>query len=127
MKNITELKSDLNHFTSTEAYHRYSRNLVLTDGALYLANNAECFWLFDIVDSIIGTEYTKNEDFLFVKVQKEKNNSCWVRIEDGNGERIYAQEIEYTDFPMDEYSFFVQKTSDMENNNFYVAMLTSEY
>lgn len=127
MKNITELKSDLNHFTSTEAYHRCSRNLVLTDGALYLANNAECFWLFDIVDSIIGTEYTKNEDFLFVKVQKEKNNSCWVRIEDGNGERIYAQEIEYTDFPMDEYSFFVQKTSDMENNNFYVAMLTSEY
>ncbi len=35
--------AQLSHFTGTEKYHRISRRHLLTDGAKYLAEEAQCF------------------------------------------------------------------------------------
>jgi len=46
--------SQLGSFTGTEQYHRYSPlfpNLVLTDGVKFFAENADCFWLLDVIGS----------------------------------------------------------------------------
>jgi len=46
--------SQLNGFSGTESYHRFSvlfPNLVLTDGVKFLAENASCYWWLDIIGS----------------------------------------------------------------------------
>ena len=45
------LELNLRHFTGTEQYHRFHSRTVLTDGALYLAEVARCFWLMDVFAS----------------------------------------------------------------------------
>ena len=55
MKSIKEILAQLNNFTGTEKYHRFSSlfpNILLTDGANHLANQANCFWLMDIIASV---------------------------------------------------------------------------
>jgi hypothetical protein len=46
--------SQLDGFSGTEGYHRFSvlfPNLVLTDGVKFFAENAGCFWWLDIIGS----------------------------------------------------------------------------
>jgi hypothetical protein len=45
------LELNLKQFTGTEQYHRFHSSTVLTDGALYLAEVARCFWLMDVFAS----------------------------------------------------------------------------
>lgn len=119
------LKNGLAGFYGTESYHWLSERLTLTDGAKYLAEGAECYWLFDIVKSVIFTRFTKDEDFLNVKIEVEQGRGK-VSIDNGNGVVLYTQKLDYTDFPIDSYEFFVCKTT-MRNFPVYVAMLKSEY
>ena len=49
-----ELEHNLAHFSGTENYYVWSalfKRFVLTDGAQYLAEKAEAFWLMDSIDS----------------------------------------------------------------------------
>jgi hypothetical protein len=126
MKTPNELSVELSQFTGTVAYHRLSNKLVLTDGALHLAENAECFWLTDIVDSVLFGEINSHETFLVVKWKRNEKGGGVVEIEDGNYNLLYRQEIEFSDFPFGEYEFFVQQTAN-HNGQFYVALLKSEY
>lgn len=114
------LQNELDQFCGTLTYHRYSRKLVLTDGAKYLAENAGCFWFVDIIQSVLPAIHAT--DFLSVKLEKLPNDSAIVTITDGNEDVLYKQDIEYTDFPLDSAQVFVQNTGD-----FWVMMLTSEY
>jgi hypothetical protein len=52
MKNFDS--TQLAHFTDTEKYYRISRRHVLTDGANYLAEEAECFWMMDAIASHVS-------------------------------------------------------------------------
>ena len=123
MNTVEELKSGLANFCGTEAYHKYMPGMVLTDGALWLAQNAGCFWLMDIAWSVLGKPAVKASGFLAVKLKKTATTKgCTVRVEDGDENLLYSEKIGYTDFPFDEYTFFVQWGGD-----FWVAMLTSEY
>jgi hypothetical protein len=128
MQNVIDLQNNLENFHGTIAYHGLSKKLVLTDGALYLAENAECFWLFDIVNSVLFDAISKIETFLNVEVKRDDSGfGAEVSIDDGNGTVLYTQKIEYTDFPFNEFSFFVQQTRDGMDQPFYVAMLKGEY
>ena len=45
------LLAELAQFTGTQTYTRITRRHLLTDGARYLADQAECYWLMDAVAS----------------------------------------------------------------------------
>lgn len=127
MKNQNEIKSGLNQFYGTECYHRFSvlfRNLVLTDGAKYLADECQCYWLFDIIGSILidGKIASTFKHCSPVVVSIKKTGSRAVVTCGSENAPIYTQEIEYTDFPLDEYDFLVGYNGD----NLFVAMLFSE-
>lgn len=126
MQNVFDLEQNLSNFYGTISYHRHSKNLLLTDGALYLAENAECFWLFDIVDSVLSFGSIRNESFLNVRFLRDDKGEADVLIDDGNDNVLYKQHIEFSDFPFNDYSFFVQKTHNGKNDIF-VALLLSEY
>jgi hypothetical protein len=125
-KKIMHLESELSQFTGTEKYHRFSilfRSLVLTDGAKYLAEKAECYWLMDIIGSILPLISIKSGGFCGATIAKIKGTSGAVfTADDGNGNVFYTQKIPYTDFPLDEYKLYV-----CDNGNVWVILLPSEY
>ena len=121
-----ELQSNLAQFTGTEAYTRWSalfRNFVLTDGALYLAEQAGAYWLMDLIASHVGAY--RSESFVVAKLTK-KNRAWRVSIEDGNDTILASQKIGFSDFPLDEMTLYVIE-QPMEDGNVWVIMLPSEY
>ena len=124
MKTKDEILNELPNFYGTDGYTRWSalfRNFVLTDGALYLAENAGAFWLMDAIASHLGSY--KNEGFVVAKLLRAKASNAWIlRLEDGNDEVLADQIIEYSDFPLEEFTLYVIAQEDLR-----VILLPSEY
>lgn len=57
------LLEQLAYFTGTEKYHRIAPTVVLTDGAVFLAEQAGAFWLFDLYHSHLACSIDKAEEF----------------------------------------------------------------
>jgi hypothetical protein len=126
--NATELKADLAGFSGTEGYTKYLGGLMLTDGVRYLAENAGCFWLLDIIASY-QSKCRKDADLRemqFWKLTVNADDSAVVTCEDGNGNVKITQKMEYTDFPLSEVKVWVELGSVDLVNPAYVAMLPGE-
>ena len=111
----------LAQFTGTNGYHRMHGNFYLTDGAKYLAETAECFWLFDLYWSHIMSIIPSENEFTVLKLNVDGSKASAV-IENGNDNAIAGQEIEYTDFPLPSITLYCCWFGDG-----WVAMLPSEY
>ncbi len=124
----SELESALMQFTGTEGYTRWSslfRNFVLSDGALFLAEKAGAYWLFDAIASYYP-KY-KNESFVIAVMGKdtEYHGGGWMLriVDDIPSNTVFAtQKIEYSDFPLDEIKLYV-----LPQDNLRVILLPSEY
>ncbi len=126
MKTQSEIQRALGNFYGTEQYYGHSlpgcKTIQLTDGCAYLREAAECFWLFDIIASILGEPKIKPEEFLSIKL-KVKDNEAVFTADDGNNNILYTQKIEYTSFPLDEINLFLVKYTGTPA----IIMLPSEY
>ena len=118
MKKFDE--SQLSHFTGTERYYRISRRHLLTDGAKYMAEVVECFWMMDAVASHLS-EIGFEDWFVLIRVTVEGTRATMV-YEDGNGHERARQDIPFTDLPLTEQTLYA--CWDGEN---WVIMLPSEY
>lgn len=112
-----ELERNLPQFTGTEGYAKYHGGLLLTDGVVYLAQNAGCFWLLDIIWSVQSMVKVKREEFQSWKCTA-KNGKAVVECTDGNKNVLYTQKVDFTDIPLDEVTLYL-------TNN--VILLPSEY
>lgn len=126
-----ELELNLRQFTGIENYHKWSilfRSFVLTDGAKYLAENAGAYWLMDAVASHYGSY--KNEGFVIAVFGKNSEyHKGWTLrlVDDIPSTKVFAtQNIEYSDFPLDEISLYVIP-QDTELGKMWVILLPSEY
>jgi len=118
MKNITE--NDLRQFIGTQSYYRLMPNHLITDGAKFLADNAECYWLLDVISSYFPI-LSASDGFVLTELTVKESKAV-VRLEDGNGNVLVSQNIAWTDFPLPEvqlYSCF--------DGAVWVTMLPSEY
>lgn len=118
---MTNLETQLAHFTGTENWHRFNplmRHLLATDGAMYLAEKAEAYWLLDIIASLKLVPKCKNEPFITCRLVKDQNGGATFTATDGNKKKLYSQEIPFTDFPLDEITLYF-----IDN----VVLLPSEY
>lgn len=116
-----ELKRNLTQFHGTEMYHRHYLNanesILLTDGAVYIRDNAECHWLFDFMIACQQTEKLSGQAFQVWKI--EGNQQSWlITCEDGNKKPLYQKELEFTDFPLERFTIWLVNR---------IAMLPSEY
>jgi len=116
-----QLLCELSQFTGTNYYHRMYGNFYITDGAKYLAEKAECFWLLDLYWSHVMSIVPADNEFTVLKLTVQDNKASAV-IEDGNGNAIAGQEIEYTDFPLPSITLYCCWFGEG-----WVAMLPSEY
>lgn len=121
MENKTITKSELAQFTGSEYYYRF-HDMLLTDGAKYLAEKAECFWLMDVIWSHATEKgWFGQEDFITCKltVQDSVGN---VVFDDGNGNILATQQIPFTDFPLDKITLYI-----VRGEHYFVVMLPGEY
>jgi len=112
-------ENDLAQFTGTEHHYRYSPlfRTKLTDGAKYVADEAGAYWLMDIISSMQLDTRIRNEEFQVWELTVTGVSGV-VACGDGNGNEIYTQSIEYTDFPLSHIKFYFDDD---------VIMLPSEY
>ena len=122
MKTKSEILGTLPQYYGTEGYHRWSilfPKFVMTDGVKYLVDAAECYWLVDAIASHRNVYH--DSGFATAKLSV-KDSRGKLKILDGNDKVLARQEIPYTDFPLDEITLFV-----IDNGDFWVILLTSEY
>jgi len=117
----TNLKTNYRQFTGTTQYARLFAHLFLTDGAVFLADNAKAWWLMDVYASHLLHENGDSEPFTCLKLTVS-DSSAMVVIENGNEKVIAKQHIEYTDFPLHSITLYSCWGEDG-----WVVMLPSEY
>ena len=112
-------KSDLAQFTGTEKYYiHWTGKLVYTDGINYLIEKGNCYWFIDVIASHQTTKEVREEQFQAWKLIKNEKGGGVITVDDGNDNIIATQELEYVDFPFDEYIVYCIDG---------VILLTSEY
>lgn len=127
MKTKQEILAELPNFYGTEQWHRYSPvlfpNVLLTDGALFIAESCDAYWLMDVISSHLPSV---KDTFAVALLTKEGVNAhgAVVSLQDDIPPNVTytTQAIEYTDFPLDKIKFYV--SYDGEN---WVILLPSEY
>lgn len=130
MEQPTITPGELSQFTGTEHYYRVSPihgNLVLTDGVKYLCERAQCYWLVDIVASYQYKLTSEPFQVWTLGIDADEMRGS-VRCEDGNGNILVRQELEYTDFPIETgITLFLEEGGIGPLGPVYmVLMLTSE-
>lgn len=130
-------ESVLNQFTGTESYHNFSpifRNVVLTDGAKYVADNGGkhgAYWLMDAIASQIPLAAKKHPmcrgmQFWELKVNQKKHSAVLTCVPDSGMKPVVTQRIPYTDFDLPHIKLYVQP-GEVGDFRVWVIMLPSEY
>lgn len=121
--------ADLEAFTGTTRWYRHQPHLLLTDGARYAAQELRCYWLYDIIWSVLPAIRDQAQGYAVVELTKAgTDHEAVVTIRDATGEEddarvIHRQAIPYTDFPWPTFTVFVGPGGDQE----WVILLPSEY
>ena len=107
MTDTHKLLNDLQHFTGTENWYKNPLfpNYLYTDGVKYLAEQASCYWLIDYVFSNQIDAKIKREEFQTWTI-RTKDNQAIIIVEDGNDNIVKQFNLEYTDFPLKEFTLW---------------------
>lgn len=119
-----DLEAALEQFTGTERYHRHFGGLLLTDGAKFLADQAGCYWLYDIVASVFSKLCLEEFAAVTLTVDLDKKRGVVV-IEDGNDRELYRQAIPSTDFPLEKVALYL--CGEVGGRREKVLLLPGEY
>jgi hypothetical protein len=118
---LAELESNLCHFTGTSKYYRLLPTFLVTDGVKYLMDQAGCYWLTQLYGSHLLNIDFNVHPFTVLKLVR-KSHGAEVAIEDGNGNVLARQYLDYTDFPLNEFTLYA-----CWSEAYWVCMLPSEY
>ncbi len=98
-----EIKNKLDQFTGTENYYKHPlTKIVYTDGVRAMAQICQAYWLIDACISWQLDKKVCEQEFQVFKLKVNSDKSAILTIEDGNYNIVATQEIEFTDFPLDE-------------------------
>jgi len=146
-----EALTRLDGFTGTEHYYQHSPKLVYTDGVKHLVQNADAYWLLDLIGSYQGI--ASHDDMLkdlqfwtlrpyptdpaasprfknLLAMHLEPHPSAYALCERDSGNPAILQEIATTDFPFDtlpEAKIWVGPTELGNGKIVNVAYLPSEH
>ena len=115
---LAQFNAELRHFTGSDTVyrHNFSRG-TYTEGVRHVASELGAYWLLDAIFSVQFTPQVLGQKFQVWKL-KVQDSSATLTLEDGNDNEVFKQEISYTDFPLEEITFWL-------TNN--VLLLPSEY
>jgi hypothetical protein len=90
----------LSNFTGSATFYRHGivRSVFFTEGARYVAESAEAFWLLDEIAIAQYKPVVKREEFQVWKLEV-KGGAGELSCEDGNDNIVFYKVINFTDFP----------------------------
>ena len=101
------LRADLGAFIGTENWHRHpiNRSMLLTDGVVYFAETAGCWWFLDIVATEIFLLQAAHP-FLLITFDVREGEAD-IRASDGNDVILFKRHIHFTDAPDGLWRFYL--------------------
>ena len=114
----------LSQFSGTENYYRIMPNVLMTDGAKFVADNGEAYWLMTAIASYLP-DFTNKETFIVANLKVTLTataSTALLKLDDGNDNVLAEQFIEYTDFELNELKLYACYNGDV-----WVVILPREY
>ena len=108
-----EIIDQLRNFYGSENYYIFNpicKNVLLTDGAHFLAEKAEVYWLMDMIASHIPS--IKDDWFAVAIITTDDKGNGIFKLEDGNYNKIVEQKNFTSSFPFKDFKLFVEKSED---------------
>lgn len=115
-----DANEQLTRYNCTDQYHKCNFGLLITDGALALAETFSCFWFLDIIASY--QKQLRDQEFQVWSLGKNEDSSAIVLCTDGNNKLLVSQEIPLTDFKATVATVWVEICDEL-----IVALLPSEH
>lgn len=114
------IQSELRNYCGTETWFRHQlfRKYLYTEGVQFLAEEAGAYWLLEKILSNQILPELKDEGFQLWKLTVDEDKKATLTCDNGSGEVIYTETIDYTDFPLNKISFYFTDS---------VLLLPSEY
>ncbi|WP_439552511.1 DUF6876 family protein [Falsiroseomonas sp.] len=120
------LRAQLTQFTGSETFTRHAllRRMVMTEGVIWLVEQAQAHWLTDIIASYQHEAHVSLEHFQAWRLSVDlTTRAAVIMMMDGNSHKpIVQQQIDYTDFPLAEITLWL-----IAQGEHVVLMLPSEY
>ena len=112
----------LNQFTGSQTFTRWTpfSGSVLTEGALYVAEQAGAYWLFDAIQSHLDEN---KSDWAQTILTVNNDDSAELVMTNGNDDPLSSQKVPFTDFPQKQITIW----SVRNELNAHTHMLPSEY
>jgi uncharacterized protein DUF6876 len=110
-------QAKLAQFTGSETWHRHGivRNVLFTDGAKYVADQAGAYWLLDeIALAQRAVKAVAREEFQVWTLAVKDDRTAQLSCEDGDDKTVFAKAIPFTDFPLPRITLW------FENNTIYL-------
>ena len=95
------------HCGSLERTRHWTRRLIYTPGIADMAELCGAYWLIDLIGSHQIDQKVAAEEFQLWTLNVEANQTGFARATDGNDKLIASQQIEFTDFPLDEIKLYL--------------------
>jgi len=94
-------RMDTSGFTGSQNWYRHPmiRSITYTDGARYVAETAQAYWLLDEI--ALAQQFNagvKTEEFQ-VWTLRVTGTTAVLSCQDGNENTVFSKQIGYTDFP----------------------------
>ena len=122
----TELLAQLAQFTGSETFTRHSlaRRMLMTEGVVFVADNAGAYWLTDAIASYLLDDRARAEEFQVwrLTVDGETHRGVLTMTDCNAQTPIITQDLDYTDFPLPEIMLWL-----VRGDGHWVLMLPSEY
>lgn len=102
-------KHDLLYFTGSERWFRHSiiRRVTYTEGAQFVAERGNAYWLLDeIALAQVSVAAVTTEEFQVWRLRVNADKTATLTCEDGNYKQVYSKPIPFTDFPLNEITFY---------------------
>jgi hypothetical protein len=127
MMTADELQHALGRFCGSETLtlHGLDPRVRMTEGVMFLAQQAKAYWLIDAIVSHQTTNRARSNGFQVWKFRRLPDGYCDLRMTDGNSDDpIITQVITYSDFPLDHIEIWMIRSG---NGGGFTMLLPSEY
>lgn len=115
-----QIREQLAQYSGTENHYRHISGLLYTDGIKAMAQLCGAYWLIDAIAShqprCRRDPMLRDMQFWFLR--KDKDGGWELVCERDEGDIAFKQQIEFSDFPLNEIQIWVQED---------VMLLPSEY
>lgn len=103
--NVAQFNNDIAQFTGTEQWYRHTTGLLYTDGVKFMATECGAYWMIDYALSYQLEKWARAQSFQVWQFTRS-GESMKVEVTDGNNNLVQLLDIEFTDFPLNEFTLW---------------------